>query len=59
MISEKTKVRKLPFLKVAPSDLTILTSEGFVSTKSFSLRKKVGSSIQMHATIASTMKQTR
>ena len=59
MMSEPAKVRKLLFLKVAESDLSILTLEGLVSTNSFSLRAKVGISMQMHEMIASTMKQMR
>ena len=59
MISEPTNVRKLPLRNVAPRDLSILTSEGLVSTNSFSLRQKVGISIQMQATTASTIKQMR
>ena len=52
-------MRKLLFLKVAPSDLNILAFDGFVSTNSFSFRKKVGISIQMQEIIASTIKQMR
>ena len=57
IMSENANERKSLFLKVAPSDLSISEFDGTVSTKSFSLRKKVGISIQIAAIAASTMKQ--
>ena len=58
-VSEKTKTRKEPFLKVAPRDRNTSELVGLVSTNSFSFRKKVGISIHTVAKTARTMKQMR